>query len=75
MPDIDISLFFECVWLDKGQSLFEKVKSRIKCAYNALVHGFVHLEEEFLFRDKQHLDDFIKALLEAKKEIEDRHKA
>ena len=41
---------------------FEEIWERIKAAFHVLWFGRIECMEEFMFRDKEHLEDFIKLI-------------
>lgn len=52
-----------------GWSLIEKITRKIKIIYNILFHGYYEEESDFMFRDETQIDDFAKALQEARNQI------
>ena len=67
-----VSIFYECLCSDFGAKggWLDKLRLRIKAAATVLATGCVKADEEFLFRDSEHLKDFVQTLEEAVRQVE-----
>ncbi len=63
------SLFFECIRTDSEEGFFKKIRARIADACHILFTGFLKVDEEFLFRDRAHLEDLLAALRDAADQV------
>lgn len=64
------TLFYECGWRDEWKAKWwEKLWRRLKCACSLLFKGQLYLDEEFIFRSGEHLEDFLKALEQASEQV------
>lgn len=64
------SLFYECGWRDAWNAKWwEIIWGRIKAACSILFRGHLHLDEDFIFRSGEHLEDFTKALEQASEQV------
>ena len=50
-------------------SFFEKVMRRIKTAVKILFAGYAETQGDFIFRDREHLQDFTATLEEAARQV------
>lgn len=67
-----VSLYFECGWREHyiNFNIFQRFWQRIKAALKILFTGELYLDEEFIFRDINHLREFRNTLEEAILQIE-----
>ena len=64
------SMYFECGWRDNPEDSFAKcIWERLKTACRILFRGECYMDEEFIFRSKEHLEDFQNALSEALEQV------
>jgi hypothetical protein len=65
-----VSMFFECGWRDScSDGFFSRIWNRIRTACRILFKGEFYIDEEFMFRSGEHLEDFQKALAEALEQV------
>ena len=63
--EFDIAMFnfyHDVGWSDREDNWFKGLWERIKASSKILFTGYLSLNESFMFRDKQHIEDFQKAL-------------
>ncbi len=67
------TFFFKCGRFETNieDSFFKRMWYRIKDACKILFTGYLVLDEEFIFRDREHLKDFTNTLEEAVNQIEE----
>ena len=64
------TLFYECGWRDEWKAKWwEKFWRRLKCACSLLFRGHLYLDEEFIFRSGEHLEDFLHTLEQAVEQV------
>ena len=75
-----VSLFYGCGWREEQIynnntiiNIFQRFWQRIKAALKILFTGELYLDEEFIFRDTQHLREFRNTLEEAILQVERRN--
>lgn len=67
-----VSMFYECGWRDGWKLRWWKVlMERLKAASSILFKGRLCLDEEFIFRSGEHLEDFLKTLKQAVEQVKD----
>lgn len=65
-----VSLYFKCSRVDKDSNFFKNMWKRIKDSLQILFTGYLDIDEEFIFRDNDHLKDFRNTLEEAINQVE-----
>lgn len=63
--EFDMAMFnfyHDVGWSETETNIFKSIWKRIKAASKILFTGYLSLNESFMFRDKQHIEDFQKAL-------------
>ena len=65
-----VSMFYECGWRDAWQAKWwQKLWGRLKAACSVLFKGQLYLDEDFIFRSGDHLEDFLEALRQAVEQV------
>lgn len=66
-----VSIYYKCAYSDFGASgsFFEKVMRRIKTAVKILFAGYAETQGDFIFRDRENLQDFTATLEEAARQV------
>ena len=65
-----VTMFYECGWRDEWKAKWwETLWRRLKCACSLLFKGHLYLDEEFIFRSGEHLEDFLHALEQASEQV------
>lgn len=59
-------------WASSWEDLnwFKIIWKRIKCSFRVFFTGYIELEESFIIRGEDDIDDFIDALIEGKKYLQ-----
>ncbi|MBR6467938.1 MAG: hypothetical protein IKT16_07265 [Desulfovibrio sp.] len=67
-----VSMYFTCACSDFGTegSLLDKLRRRIQAAAKILWTGSVETQGSFIFRDREHVQDFVATLQEAVRQVE-----
>ena len=61
-----VSMFYECGWRDGWKLKWWKMLwERLKAASSILFKGQLYLDEDFIFRSGEHLEDFLETLQKA----------
>ena len=65
-----VSMFYECGWRDDWDTSWRKTLwRRFRCACSLLFKGQLYLDEDFIFRSGEHLEDFLHALEQAVEQV------
>lgn len=72
---VDVSMVFykKISWADYyGKSnIIARMLKRIQCSLKILFTGYIELEEDFIFHNEQHIDNFIEAMKEGKNTVKE----
>lgn len=63
-----------CAYWGVGNNWFKSQWKKLQAIYKIIFHGYIEIEESLIFQDPEHIENFMKALEEGRKKLEEKYK-